>query len=116
MEKEKFTRAINDNLMDIVFEKSVETPTTPEEQLLKHQRSFGLKVQSVALPIEHELFTLKTEGQVMYWMKNKLHNIHTAYNKIHNKYDEDCERVHWSKNKVLNNRFLESKRLYGCIK
>jgi hypothetical protein len=62
MENEKFTRAINDNLMNILFEKSPENHLTPEEQLLKHQRSFGLKVQSVALPREHELFTLKKEG------------------------------------------------------
>jgi hypothetical protein len=111
---EKFTRAINDNLMNIIFEKPIDTANTPEEQLLKHKRSFGLKVQSVALPKEHELFTLKTEGQVMNWMENKIHNVHTAYHKIHNKFDVENEMVHWSNNKMQNERFLETKNLYKC--
>jgi hypothetical protein len=114
MENEKFTRAINDNLMNILFEKSPENHLTPEEQLLKHQRSFGLKVQSVALPREHELFTLKTESQVLNWMQNKIHNVHTAYHKIHNKFDVIDERVHWRNNKMQNERFLEIKKLYKC--
>ena len=109
---DKFTRAINDNLMNIIFEKQVDTATTPEEQLLKHQRTFGLKVQSVALPKEHELFTLKTEGQVLNWMENKIQNVHTAYHKIHSKFDVEDESVHWSNNKMQNQRFLEVKKLY----
>ena len=114
MENEKFTRAINDNLMNILFEKSPENHLTPEEQLLKHQRSFGLKVQSVALPREHELFTLKKESQILNWMQNKIHNVHTAYHKIHNKFDVENEMVHWSNNKMQNERFLEIKKLYKC--
>jgi len=114
MENEKYIRAINDNLMDIIFEKSPENHLTPEEQLLKHQRSFGLKVQSVALPREHELFTLKKESQVLNWMQNKIHNVHTAYHKIHNKFDVIDERVHWRNNKMQNERFLEIKKLYKC--
>ena len=114
MENEKFTRAINDNLMNILFEKSPENHLTPEEQLLKHQRSFGLKVQSVALPREHELFTLKKESQILNWMQNKIHNVHTAYHKIHNKFDVINERVHWRNNKMQNERFLEIKKLYKC--
>ena len=115
MENEKYIRAINDNLMDIIFEKSHENHLTPEEQLLKHQRSFGLKVQSVALPREHELFTLKTESQVLNWMQNKIHNVHTAYCKIHNKFDIISERVHWRNNKMQNERYLETKNLYKRI-
>ena len=112
MENKNYERAINDNLMNIVFEKSTNTHITPEEQLLKHQRSFGIKVQSVALPKEHELFTLKTEGQVMNWLKNKVHNVHTAYYNETSKYDGESERLHWSNNKMLNQRFLETKNLY----
>jgi hypothetical protein len=112
MENKNYERAINDNLMNIVFEKSTNTHSTPEEQLLKHQRSFGVKVQSVVLPKEHELFTLKTEGQVMNWLKNKVHNVHTAYYSKNSKYDGENERLHWSNNKMLNQRFLETKNLY----
>jgi len=111
---DKFTRAINDNLMNIIFEKPMNNSITPEEQLLNHQRSFGLKVQSVVLPKDHELFTLKTEGQVLNWMENKIHNVHTAYHKIHTKFDIEDERVHWSNNKMQNQRFLETKNLYKC--
>jgi len=112
MKKFNYELAINDNLMNIIFEKSPENHPTPEEQLLKHQRSFGLKVQSVALPKEHQLFTLKTESQVLNWMQNKIHNVHTAYHKIHNKFDVIDERVHWRNNKMQNERYLETKNLY----
>ena len=116
MEKENtneiFQRAVTENLMDVIFEKPIETHSTPEEQLLKHQRSFGIKVQSVSLPKQHELFTLKKEGQVINWMQNKIHNIHSAYYKIHNKFDVEDDRIHWSKNKIQNQRFLETKNMY----
>jgi hypothetical protein len=112
MKKLNYERAINDNLMNIIFEKSPENHSTPEEQLLKHQRDFGLKVQSVSLPKEHELFTLKTESQVLNWMENKIHNVHTAFHKETSKYDGDDDKLHWSNNKMLNERFLESKNLY----
>ena len=115
MKKVNYERAINDNLMNIIFEKSPENHSTPEEQLLKHQKSFGLKVQSVALPKEHELFTLKTEGQVMNWMENKINNVHTAYHRIESKFDAEYEKVHWSNNKMQNERFLQTQKLYNCI-
>jgi len=118
MEKENtndiFQRAVTENLMDVIFEKPIETHSTPEEQLLKHQRSFGIKVQSVVLPKEHELFTLKREGQVMNWMQNKIHNVHTAYHKINSKYDSFEDRTHWSNNKIQNQRFLDTKNMYKC--
>jgi hypothetical protein len=112
MESQNYTRAINDNLMDIIFEKTNETPNTPEGQLLKHKKNLGIKVQSVVLPREHELFTLKTEPQVMNWLQNKVHNVNTAFYKINSKYTGDTERVNWNNNKMQNQRFLETKNLY----
>jgi hypothetical protein len=112
MEKQNYTRAINDNLMDIVFEKPVETEKTPEQQLLLHQNNLGIKVQSVALPRKHELFTIKTEAQVMNWLENKVHNVNTAFYKINSKYTGDTERVNWNNNKMQNQRFLETKNLF----
>lgn len=111
---EIFQRAVTENLMNVIFEKPIQTHSTQEEQLLKHQRSFGIKVQSVSLPKEHELFTLKTESQVLNWMENKIQNVHTAYHKIHSKFDVEDERVHWSNNKMENQRFLETKNMYKC--
>ena len=111
---EIFQREVAEHLMNVIFEKPVYTANTPEEQLLKHKRSFGLKVQSVALPKEHELFTLKKESQVLNWMENKIQNVHTAYHKIHNKFDVEDYRIHWSNNKMQNQRFLETKNLYKC--
>jgi hypothetical protein len=85
---------------------------TPEEELINHQRCLGIQVQSVALPKEHQLFTLKTEQQVMNWLQNKVHNVNTAFHKINSKYTGDTERVNWNNNKMQNQRFLETKNLF----
>lgn len=111
---EIFYRKINDNLSDIIFVKLPKNKISPEERLVEFKNSLGIKVQSVALPKDYELFTLKTESQVMNWMENKIHNVYTAYHKIHNKFDVEDERVHWSNNKMQNQRFLETKNLYKC--
>lgn len=94
------------------FIKLTENPVTPEQRLLNHQSSLGIKVQSVVLPREHELFTLKTEGQVLNWLQNKVHNVNTAFHKINSKYTGDTERTNWNNNKMQNQRFLETKNLY----
>ena len=109
---EIFQREVTEHLMNVIFEKPVYTANTPEEQLLKHKRSFGLKVQSVALPKEHELFTLKSENKVINWMQNKIYNIHTAFYKINSKYDNFEDKKHWRNNKIQNQRFLETKNMY----
>jgi hypothetical protein len=107
-----FQRKITDKLLDVIFVKSTENTFTPEEELLNHKSSFGIRVQSVALPIEHQLFTLKTEPQVMNWLQNKIQNVNTAFYKINSKYTGDTERVNWNNNKMQNQRFLETKNLY----
>lgn len=112
---EIFQRQLTERLINTIFEKRLDSENTPEEQLLKYQKSCGIKVQSVVLPKEHELFTLKTESQVIDWMQNKINNIHTAYHRIESKFDADYERVHWSNNKMQNERFLQTKKLYNCI-
>ena len=85
---------------------------TPEAELLNHQSSLGIRVQSVALPKEHQLFTLKTEPQVMNWLQNKIHNVNTAFHKINSKYTGDTDRVNWNNNKMQNERFLATKNLF----
>jgi hypothetical protein len=112
---EIFQRAVSEHLMDVIFEKPVDIKITSEEQLLKYQKSIGIRVQSVALPKKHKLFVLKTEGQVINWMQNKINNIYTAYHTIESKFDADYERVHWSNNKMQNQRYLETKKLYKCV-
>jgi hypothetical protein len=113
--------------MDIIFEKKEdfeklfdkpikpfksETPVSPEEQMLKIKDSFGVKVQSVALPNKFKLFGSKTESEVMDWLENKVHNVNTAFHKINSKYTGDTERTNWNNNKSQNKRFLETKRLF----
>ena len=80
----------------------------PEEQLLKFQHSIGIKVQSVALPTKDQFYAIKTEEQVMDWLQNKIHNQHSAYFQYNNKYSEDDEEKSWDKNKMQNQRFLET--------
>jgi hypothetical protein len=94
------------------FIKLTPNPFTPEAELLNHQSSLGIRVQSVALPSERQLYSLKTEPQVMNWLQNKVHNINTAFHKINSKYTGDTERTNWNNNKMQNQRFLETKNLY----
>ena len=80
----------------------------PEEQLLKFQHSIGIKVQSVVLPNKDQFYAIKTEEQVLNWLQNKIHNQHSAYFVFSNKYSEDDEEKSWDKNKMQNQRFLET--------
>jgi hypothetical protein len=94
------------------FIKLTQNQLTPENEILNHKSTLGIRVQSVALPREHELFTIKTEQQVMNWLENKVHNVNTAFHKINSKYTGDTERVNWNNNKMQNQRFLETKNLF----
>lgn len=80
----------------------------PEEQLLKFQHSIGIKVQSVALPTKDQFYAIKTEEQVLDWLQNKIHNQHSAYFQYSNKYSQNDEEKSWDKNKMQNQRFLET--------
>jgi hypothetical protein len=116
-----FQRTVGENLLNVVFGKPDEkmlnrpiqplnslTPVAPEEQLLKVQNSFRIKVQSVALPVKHQLFTLKSEAQVLDWLQNKIHNVHSAYYQFNNKYKECDQQVSWYNNKMQNQKYLKS--------
>lgn len=85
-----------------------ETPMSPEEQLLKIKNSFGIKVQSVVLPVKHQLFALKSEAQVLDWLQNKIHNNYSAFYQFNNKYNDDAEQVSWNNNKMQNQRYLNT--------
>jgi hypothetical protein len=107
-----FNRKVNDNLMDVIFVKPIESAITPEEEMLKIMDNHRIKVQSVVLPIQHQLYSLKTEEQVLNWLQNKIHSQYSAFYKINTKYNEDVERVSWNNNKMQNQRFSELKILY----
>ena len=83
-----FKRKVNDNLMDVIFVKPTESVITPEKELLNHQSSLGIKVQSVSLPKEHQLFAIKSESEVLDWLRNKVKSIHTANYILTLKYGE----------------------------
>ena len=98
-----FKRTVSDNLTDVVFVKPEEaeklfnrpikpfkspTPVSPEQQLLSVKDSFGIKVQSVALPKEHQLFSIKSEVEVLNWLQNKIKSVHTANYILRLKYEE----------------------------
>lgn len=118
-----FKRTVGENLLKVIFVKpdeileqtsqpkrplKSETPVAPEDQLLKAQHSFGIKVQSVALPVKHQLFALKSEAQVLDWLQNKAHNVHSAFFQFNNKYNDVDNKVNWSNNKIQNQRYLET--------
>jgi hypothetical protein len=80
----------------------------PEEQLVKSQNSCGIKVQSVVLPKNYNPYIFKIEPQVLDWLINKIYSQHSAYYKFSNKYSENNEQLSWNKNKMQNQRFLET--------
>ena len=113
--------------MDIIFKKienverifgktikpfKSETPVSKKTELLNNKSELGIKVQSVALPTKTYSIAPKTEAEVMNWLKNKVHNVNTAFYKINSKYTGDTERVNWNNNKMQNQRFLETKNLF----
>jgi hypothetical protein len=70
----------NDSDIDVVY--------NLEEQLVLFSNNvLGVKVQSVALPNN---FTNepKTEAQVLDWLRNKIHNLHSLAYVLTMKYDE----------------------------
>lgn len=108
-----FKRTVTKNLLDVIFVKPPEDTVTPEDKLLKIMNvGHRVKVQSVVLPTEHQIYALKTEEQFLNWMENKIHSQHTAFYKINTKYKEDAERVNWNNNKMQNKRFVETKNLF----
>jgi hypothetical protein len=94
------------------FIKLTPNPFTPEAELLNHQSSLGINVQSVALPTGFKVFGIKTEAKEIDWLQNKIHNVNTAFHKINSKYSGDTERINWNNNKMQNQRFLETKNLF----
>ena len=105
MGKENFKkiveRVVNESILDVIFVKPEEmlpftsqpiqpfkreAPITPEERLIELKRSFKIRVQSVALPKQHQLFAIKSEEQVLDWLQNNIHSEHTANYKERLKY------------------------------
>ena len=59
------------------FIKITQNPLTPEVEIINHKNRLGIKIQSVALPSERQLYVIKRESQVMDWLQNKIHNVNT---------------------------------------
>jgi hypothetical protein len=103
-----FKRTVTKNLLDVIFVKPTEDTITPEDKLLRIMNvGHRIKVQSVVLPTEHQLFALKSEEQFLNWMGNTIHSQHTAYYQMTKKYDADDKHLGWSNNKTQNQRYLE---------
>lgn len=79
-----------------------------EEQLLKIQHSIGIKVQSVSLPDKYIFYLIKTEEELLDWLRNKIYSQHSAFYQFNKKYSQNNEERSWDKNKMQNQRFLET--------
>jgi hypothetical protein len=103
-------RTVGENLLKVTFVKPEGNDTLyTKDGLLKMMNTDNqIKVQSVALPLNHQLFSLKTEEQFLDWMQNKIHNVHSAFFDFNNKYKENAEQVSWNNNKMQNQRYLET--------
>ena len=90
----KPTINLSEDIGNIVFEKKEEVialteKLTLEEQLVyRHNKVFKIKVQSVALPNNYK-HKPKTEAQVMDWLRNRIHNVHSFSYSISLKYAEN---------------------------
>ena len=104
-----FKRTVTENLLNVVFVKPTKDTVTPEDALLEIMNvGHKIKVRSVVLPIEHQLYTLKTEEQFLNWMQKKIHSQHIAFYQINTKYKEDADQISWNNNKTQNQRYLET--------
>jgi hypothetical protein len=81
---------------------------TPEKYLLKFQHSLEIRVQSVVLPYNHNPYVLKTEAQVLDWLRNNIHSQHSAFYQLNKKHSLNAEQVNWNNNKMQNQRYLET--------
>jgi hypothetical protein len=92
--------------------KNLQNLLSKEERLLirliRYKNTMGVKVQSVVLPVTSNIYFMKTEEQVLDWLQNKIHSQHSAYYQFKNKYNQNSEQINWNKNKIQNERFLET--------
>lgn len=78
-----------------------------QNKMIERKKDLGIRVQSVALPIDYDAYNLKTKEEVLNWLQYKIQNVHTAFHKIN---END---IHWSNNNMLNHRYLQTKKMYG---
>jgi hypothetical protein len=84
-----FKRTVTKNLLDVIFVKPPEDTVTPEDKLLNIMNvGHSIKVQSVVLPKEHQLYSIKSEVEVLDWLHNKIKSVHTANYILRLKYEE----------------------------
>ena len=80
-EIKKPTVQLNEHIGNIIFDKKEIQPedkplTLKEKMVSMSNTEFGIKVQSVALPNNYNPI-LKSETQVVDWLRNKLHSQHS---------------------------------------
>ena len=106
-ENKKPSINLTKHIAHIIFEKKddaipVSKELTLEEQLVyRHNKVFKIKVQSVALPNNYK-HKPKTEAQVMDWLRNRIHNIHSFSYSISLKYGEKLN-INLQKKEPYNN-------------
>ena len=91
-EIKKPTIQLNEHIGNIIFDKKEEPKqaksfTLKEEMVYRNNKVFRRSVQSVALPENYNL-KLKTETQVLDWLRNKIHSRHSATYVLCLKYEE----------------------------
>lgn len=108
---EKISLAINERLMDIVFERVQKHPKKTEgvSELIQMRNSEGIKVQSVFISNQNRKIDEET---ILNWLKNKIHNVHVASYEKFLLYKEENETNNWINIPSQNARFLETKEMY----
>jgi hypothetical protein len=86
------TFEINKHISDVIFEKKEDSTETKiitiEEQMVNYSNEvLGIKVKSVALPLNHSPET-KTESQVIHWLRDRIHSRYSTAYELALKYGE----------------------------
>lgn len=109
---EKISLAINERLMDIVFERVQKHPKKTESVsgLMQMRNSEGIKVQSVFISNQNR----KTDEEtILNWLKNKIYNVHLAsYEKWLSYKEDENQKQDWVNCPIQGKRYKETKKMY----
>jgi hypothetical protein len=106
---------LTQHILNVIFDNKKELSNNQllQNKIIETKKSLGIKVQSVALPIDYDAFNFKTKDEVLNWLQYKIQNVHTANYLINIKPDIATKPVKWYDDKLLNQRFLQTKKMYG---
>lgn len=92
-ESKKQTINLTEHIGSVVFEKkenavsNEKISTLEEEMVCRNNMIFKIQAQSVVLPPNYKP-QVKTENQVLDWLRNKIHSRHSATYVLSLKYEE----------------------------